>query len=259
MTLASGIIAALPLLVKNPSSVASILASNLPQASNFFLTYVVLQGLTGAASGFLQVVPLVIYYAKLFILGSTPRSIYDIKYTLRGVAWGTLFPATTLIAVISEFNANRNYNTLYLNLPIFFIAITYSVISPIINGLACFTFFLFYELYKYLFLYQFDQPASGDTGGLFFPKAIQHVFIGMYIQQICLAALFFLAQDEHKHQSAIPEGALMVVLIIATVSVNYLTFFPDGTQFIFTILVPFQPDDCKLLWAIIAITSTFPR
>ena len=98
-----------------------------------------------------------------------------------------------------------------------FVAITYSVIAPIINGLSCFTFFLFYQLYKYLFIYTFDQPASGDTGGLFFPKAIQHVFVGLYIQQICLAALFFIAQDSNNNPSAIPEGALMVVLIIFTI------------------------------------------
>lgn len=97
-------------------------------------------------------------------------------------------------------------------------AIAYSVISPIINGLACFTFILFYYLYKYLFLYQFEQPASGETGGLFFPKAIQHVFVGLYIQQICLAALYFLARDVNNKASAVPEGALMIVLIVFTVS-----------------------------------------
>ncbi len=97
-------------------------------------------------------------------------------------------------------------------------AITYSVISPIINGLAFVTFFFFFMLYKYLFLWQLQQPRANDSGGLFFPKAIQHVFVGLYIQQICLAALFFLSQDNNKKQSAIPEGALMVVLIIVTVS-----------------------------------------
>ena len=40
----------------------------------------------------------------------------------------------------------------------------------------------------------------------------------MYIQQICLAALFFLARNEQDHAAAIPEGALMVVLIVFTVS-----------------------------------------
>jgi hypothetical protein len=91
------------------------------------------------------------------------------------------------------------------------------LISPIINGLACATFFLFFMLYKYLFLWQFHQPASGETGGLFFPKAIQHIFVGLYVQQVCLAALFFLAQDSNKKPAAVAEGALMVVLIIFTV------------------------------------------
>jgi hypothetical protein len=91
------------------------------------------------------------------------------------------------------------------------------LISPVINGLACFTFFLFYQAWKYAFTWQLDQPPSGETGGLFFPKAIQHIFVGLYVQQVCLAALFFLAQDENRRPSAIPMGALMVVLIFFTV------------------------------------------
>lgn len=86
-----------------------------------------------------------------------------------------------------------------------------------INGLACFTFFLFYLLYKYLFLYQYTQPPSADTGGLFFPKAIQHVFVGMYVQQICLCALFFLVETPDGKRGALPEGVLMIVLIALTV------------------------------------------
>lgn len=99
----------------------------------------------------------------------------------------------------------------------FFVALAYSIISPIINGLACATFFLFFLLYKYLFLWQFDQPRSSDTGGLFFPQAIQHVFVGLYLQQICLAALFFLARNAAGNPSSIVEGALMIVLIAVTV------------------------------------------
>jgi hypothetical protein len=91
------------------------------------------------------------------------------------------------------------------------------VISPIINGIACATFFLFYLCWKYLFLWQLDQPASGETGGLFYPKAIQHIFVGMYIQQICLTALLFLATDQNNKHSAVPEGIVMIILIIFTV------------------------------------------
>jgi hypothetical protein len=161
-------------------------------------SFIILQGLTGTASGFLQAVPLALYYLKITLLGSTPRSVYNIKYSPRTSDWGTLFPSTTLLVVIT---------------------FGYSIISPIINGLAFAAFFLFYMLYKYLFTWVNDQPLSSDTGGLFFPKAIQHIFVGLYVQQVCLCALFFLAQGSTHKPSAIPEGALMIVLILFTVSV----------------------------------------
>jgi hypothetical protein len=31
--------------------------------------------------------------------------VYNIKYALRDVKWGTLFPATTVLVVIGEFRA----------------------------------------------------------------------------------------------------------------------------------------------------------
>jgi len=71
-------------------------------------------------------------------------------------------------------------------------------------------------MYKYLFLWVYQQPSTSDTGGLFFPKAIGHIFVGMYVQQVCLAALFFLAQNQNKKASAIPEGVLMIVLVVIT-------------------------------------------
>ena len=77
---------------------------------------------------------------------------------------------------------------------------------------------MFYQLYKYLFLYVYQQPTTTDTGGLFYPKAFQHVLTGLYVQQICLCALFFLATDSNGHHSSVAEGALMVVLIVITVS-----------------------------------------
>ena len=191
VTISGSIINALEQFSQNPTQIPSVLATNLPRASTFFLTYAILQALSGTAGGLLQAVPLVVYYVKLFILGSTPRSVYSIKYDLQDVFFGTLFPTITLLVVIS---------------------FGYMLISPIINGLAFVAFGLFYLLWKYLFLWQLDQPASGDTGGLFFPKAIQHTFVGLYVQQICLAALFFLAPG------AKAEGGLTVALILITVS-----------------------------------------
>ncbi|KAJ7892754.1 hypothetical protein B0H14DRAFT_2685503, partial [Mycena olivaceomarginata] len=65
------------------------------------------------------------------------------------------------------------------------------------------------QLYKYLFLWQFEQPPSSDTGGLFFPKAITHILVGLYIQQVCMAGLFFLARDQNQNMSSTPQAILM--------------------------------------------------
>jgi Calcium-dependent channel, 7TM region, putative phosphate len=56
-------------------------------------------GLSGAAGALLQIVGLVLYYIFLFLLGSTPRKIYNIKMTMDGVNWGTLFPSMTILTV----------------------------------------------------------------------------------------------------------------------------------------------------------------
>lgn len=166
--------------------------------------------------------PLIVYYVKLYLLGSTPRSVWGIKYGKISVAWGTLFPLVTLLVVICTsiiiiFQLNKRIILNYISL-CYFTALGYSIIAPIINGFACAAFFMFYQLYKYLFLYVYQQPTTTDTGGLFYPKAFQHVLVGLYVQQICLCALFFLATDSNDHHSSVPEGALMVVLIVITVS-----------------------------------------
>lgn len=214
MTLSSGIIASLEELLNSPTSIPSILAANLPQASTFFLTYIVLQGLSATAGGFLQIVRLIVYYVKLILLGSTPRSIYGIRYNPGAVAWGTLFPSITLLTVISKSSYEAVSECSCSSR--FRVGLAYSIISPVINGLAVLAFFMFFQLYKYLFLWVLEQDQRRDTGGLFFPKAIQHVLVGLYLQQICLAALFFLARDAGDKATSVPQGALMVVLIVVT-------------------------------------------
>jgi hypothetical protein len=196
VTISAGITSALQGLLKNPGSITTLLSQQLPKASTFFLTYTILQGLSGTAGGFLQIVPLIVYYVKLYLLGSTPRSVYGIKYGARSVAWGTTFPGVTLLVVIGASSSSSPPLSVFAppadNTPR--TALVYSVISPIINGLACFTFFMFFQLYKYLFLWQFEQPPSSDTGGLFFPKAITHMFVGLYLQQVRRALSFSAAR-----------------------------------------------------------------
>jgi len=191
-------------LAQNPTAFPGMIAEALPKGSTFFLSFIALQGLTGAASGFLRVAALAVFYIKLYLLGSTPRKVWHINHDMGAVSWGTLFPTTTLITVI---------------------AIGYMIIAPIVVGFAVVTFVLYYLLYKYQFIYVLDQRPETETAGLFFPRAINHVFAGLYLEEVMLCALFFVSQsigpDGSTTQSAIPQGALMVVLIIATAGFHY--------------------------------------
>ncbi|SRR5258708_29502534 len=172
------------------------------------------QGLSVTAHGFSQTIRLIMYTVKIILFASTPRAVYEIKYSPITLEWGTHFPKMTQLVVVT---------------------LGYSIISPVINGLASVAFFLFYFLYKYLLTWVIDQPPSSDTGGLFFPKAINHIFVGLYVQQLCLCALFFLAENEKHQPNAIPEGALMVVLIIFSVSIvqRPIELFSHTTQAFF--------------------------
>ncbi|ORX39718.1 hypothetical protein BD324DRAFT_597224 [Kockovaella imperatae] len=200
VTLASGLVASVLPILNNPGSVANILAKQLPTASTFFLTLILTQ-LTGLAGTLLQVVSLAFYYIKVILLGGSPRSVFSTRYTLQTPSWGTDFPGVTVYAVIM---------------------LAYCVISPIVNGFAAAYFAVAAVVYKYLYIWVVDQPESSDTGGLFFPKAINHVFVGIYIQEVCLCALFFLSRNEKGNVAALPQAIIMIVVIVATAGIHYV-------------------------------------
>ena len=53
-------------------------------------SYFVTTALGGASGSLLQIVTLVIYYARMFVFGSTPRAVHKIKFELESMEWGTL-------------------------------------------------------------------------------------------------------------------------------------------------------------------------
>ncbi|KDN35488.1 hypothetical protein RSAG8_11526, partial [Rhizoctonia solani AG-8 WAC10335] len=168
----AGLPTGLPQLASNPTSILTILAERLPEVATYFLTYAILQGLARSAAA--QIVPLVLYYVKLYIFRSMPRSIYNIRYSLRKVAWGTLFP---------------------LMAPITGVGLAYSIISPIVNGLVCVGFFLFYPVWKYLFLRQFGSNRSWRYRRIVLSQGHAAHLCRWYIGQIYLYVLFFLSRN----------------------------------------------------------------
>ncbi|KAG9007929.1 hypothetical protein FRB93_006948 [Tulasnella sp. JGI-2019a] len=207
VTISSSLTVTIPAIAENPSSAVSILATQLPDVATFFLTYTITTGLSGAASALLQIGSLIMFYINRWLFGDTPRKAYQKTFVMPNTDLGVQLPRISLLAAI---------------------ALAYSVISPIINGLAVLSFFLLWVAYKYLFTWVYDQPQAQDTGGLYFPLGLSNLFVGLYIEQLCLMGLFFLATDAQGRRSALPQGILMVVLIAITLTAQILIWNSFG-------------------------------
>ncbi|KAI4161347.1 MAG: hypothetical protein LQ342_004899 [Letrouitia transgressa] len=166
-TLTSAASAAVFQIICKPGDAPNLLATNLPKASNFYISYFVLQGLTISSGAVLGIAGLVVGKILSKILDTTPRKQYTRFASLAGLGWGTVFPIYTNLAVI---------------------AITYSIIAPLVLGFATIGLYLIYLAYRYNLLFVFN--ANIDTKGLVYPRALQQTTTGCYLSIICLIGLF---------------------------------------------------------------------
>ncbi|KAH8809112.1 hypothetical protein F5884DRAFT_393902 [Xylogone sp. PMI_703] len=190
-TVASSIASVIDTLIHNPVGVTSLLASNLPTASNFYISYFLVQGLTISSGVISQVVGFFIFKILYKFLASTPRKMYQKWSSLSAISWGSTLPVYTNIAVI---------------------AITYSCIAPLVLFFATCGMGLFYLAYRYNILYVTD--ASIDTKGLIYPRALQQLMVGVYLAELCMIGLFAIA-------TAIGPLILMIAFLVFTVLYHY--------------------------------------
>lgn len=99
-TIASAASSAVTAIIEKPESAASLLASNIPKASNFYIAYFILQGLTFSSGALLQIAGLIISKILGKLFDNTPRKKYKRWSTLSGLGWGTVFPVLTNLCVI---------------------------------------------------------------------------------------------------------------------------------------------------------------
>ncbi|KAI9683059.1 MAG: hypothetical protein M1822_006254 [Bathelium mastoideum] len=177
-------------IVKNPSSVTSLLSKQIPKASNFYLSYIILQGLGVVAGTLVSITGLVVAFALAKILDTTPRKMYKRWKTLGSMGMGTVYPIYTNLLVI---------------------ALCYACIAPLVLAFAAIGLALFWVAYRYEFLFVMDVGA--DAKGLFYPQALQHLFVGLYIAEICLLGLF---ATQLGHPGAIGPFIMMVIAVIFT-------------------------------------------
>lgn len=176
------------------TQVPEILGLSVPAASNYFLSYMLLQALSVSSGALLQIGGLIGWFILAPIFDTTARDKFKRQVNLSDVQWGTFFPVYTNLACIG---------------------LIYSVISPLILIFNIITFSLFWVVYRYntLFVTRFTR----DTGGLLFPIAINLTFVGIYVMEVVLIGMFFLVTDTNGNAGACRgQGIGMIVILILT-------------------------------------------
>lgn len=87
------------------------------------------------------------------------------------------------------------------------------------------TFSLFWLVYRYNTLYV--TKFRFDTGGLLYPKAINQLFTGLYVMELCLIGLFFLVRDADGSGRAVGtpckgQAIVMIIVFLLTILYQYL-------------------------------------
>ncbi|KAI1658494.1 DUF221-domain-containing protein [Daldinia decipiens] len=187
VTIASSATVVAAQISQNPGSITSVLAENLPKASNFYISYFIVQGLGVASSILSQVTGFVIFTIMYKYLTGTPRALYKKWANLSAISWGSVLPVYTNIAVIS---------------------ITYAAIAPLVLGFATVGLSLFYLAWRYNVFFVTD--TSIDTRGLIYPRALKQLFSGIYIAELCMIGIF-------ATSVAIGPLILMIAFLIFTI------------------------------------------
>lgn len=133
------------------------------------------------------------------ILDNTARSKFTRQTQLPQVKWGSFFPIYTNFACI---------------------ALVFSVIAPLMSIFAIINFSMLWCAHRYNMLYV--TRFRTDTGGALYPRALNQMFTGLYIMELCLVGLFFLVVDADGSVLCYPQAIIMVVTIILTALFQYL-------------------------------------
>lgn len=99
-TLTSAASAATQQIIKDPLSAKDLLAKNLPKATNFYIAYFLLQGLTMSSMAVVQVAGVLIFKFMATFFDRSPRQLYQRWSALGGISWGNIFPVFTNMGVI---------------------------------------------------------------------------------------------------------------------------------------------------------------
>lgn len=182
----------------DPSKALTLLSENLPKASNVYISYFILFGLSAAASTLLNIGGFVgVVILGRILPGKTPRKIFQKLTTLAAPMWGSEFPKWVNLGVI---------------------ALSYSCIAPLVLGFSTVGLSLIYLAFRYNFLYTYETNI--DTKGAAYQRALSQLITGVYLSELCLIGLFSIAAGDNS--AAAGPLAIEFVLFAATILFHVL-------------------------------------
>ncbi|EGE00926.1 hypothetical protein TESG_08214, partial [Trichophyton tonsurans CBS 112818] len=190
-------------------SIPELLAENIPKAGNYFFSYMVIQAMSMSAGALLQISGLVSHLVLAPIMDTTARKKWIRATDLNQIRRGTFFPVYTTLTSIGRIIhiSACVHNTNVLGL-------IYCIISPLILIFSVLTFGLFWIVYRHNTLYV--TKFRVDTGGLLFPRAVNQLFTGLYVMEICLIGMFSLIRDHKGKMAGLGQAICMTVLFVST-------------------------------------------
>ncbi|KAL4862443.1 hypothetical protein BDV12DRAFT_190427 [Aspergillus spectabilis] len=158
VSISSSVTTMIPEIISGFQSIPTVLATNLPKASNYFYPYMVLQAVSHC----------------VMVLFQLPESLFCIlrrskKEAMKTTEWSLVYGVFTNLLSI---------------------CIVFSVISPVLLVVGSVMFSVFLVVYSYQAIYILD----GDPGspGLLYWEALHHIFVGIYTKDLFLLGLFAL-------------------------------------------------------------------
>lgn len=173
MTIGSAATSVVPYLIDDPTEALNLLQKYIPPASNFYISYCLLNALSVSPGLLLQIVALILSKILGRVLDSTPRAKWNRWNTLGQPDFSVLYPNNLLLCVI---------------------VLCYSVIAPLILIFAVVAFLFSYCAYLYT-LVQVQEPNKHDARGKNFANALFQLFVGLYIAEVVITAMFVFSKN----------------------------------------------------------------
>ncbi|KAH3673239.1 hypothetical protein WICPIJ_009858 [Wickerhamomyces pijperi] len=195
VTISSGFTVILQGLLNNPVSIPNILATNLPKCSNFFFTYILVRGLSYFGNTLVQNYQLFKYFFIDPLRWSTPRRKFEGLASPPVYKWGSIYATFSVLGSIG---------------------LIYSILSPLILVFCVISFAMILISFKYSLKYQYSQVNHSENYGQFYPRALYHLYYGIYFLEICLIGLFALSRNEFDEANCLYHALLTLILLILT-------------------------------------------